>query len=85
MKEQRVWHRQQKKERSEFKEANIIVPQEESSPTPKSKKRSFSKKLLYSPLSFYKKCCKSPSEANDALKVNAKAAIGQRAWTQREG
>ena len=52
--------------------------------TPKSKKRSFYKKLLYSPLSFYKKCCKSPSEADDALKVNAKAAIGQSAWTQRE-
>lgn len=42
-------------------------------------RKAFLKALVLSPLSFHKKCCKSPSEAHDVLKVNAKATLCQSA------
>ena len=89
MEEQRVWHRQQTEERMNPKrptscdhkknEANYTKVKEDII-----KEEKPFKNLLISPLSFHKKCCKSPFEANDALKVKAKVAIGHIAWTQRK-
>ena len=56
MEEQRVWHQQQKEERSESKEGNIMLPQEEPSQLHRSerkcnqRRKAFFKAIVFTPI-----------------------------------